>query len=519
MARTVQRRQSWFRLSAGLVAQAIAAGALVSGGAAAAADRKPPGQAGKQWNILVITSDEHNPKILGCAGNPVIRTPGIDRLAREGTLCTRTYAASPLCAPSRQSMMTGNYPQEHGQLSNSHVFNENLRTWAHHFKSHGYLTACIGKMHVNNEQSSFGFDYLGPDVRGKATTRSWDPRDKEAFDASPDVRLRGMVLDDPQADYDGLVVDDSVRWLKENRDRKFFLHASMVKPHWPWDAPREFYYMYDPATIDLPSIVPDHLERNYVPREKKRRLGWDRITEDMHRVYRARYYGSLSWLDSNVQRLLETLDELGLTDETLVIYTTDHGDMAGEKGLWLKGVMYDAVLRVPLVVRMPGVVPAGRTCDALLNGVDLFPTIAGLTGTTEGLPADLSGEDRSTVILGEAEGPLYTFSVAKIPVPLQLLGQIMARSRRWKLIFYPNLADGGDRYVLYDMENDPDETTNLAADPEFADVVAEHRQAIDAFLAGLKEPLYPPELVGGAKSTGGGNRYKRPAADRAPVPE
>jgi choline-sulfatase len=259
----------------------------------------------KRWNILVITSDEHNPKIMGCAGHPVIKTPAFDRLAREGTMFTRAYCADPICAPTRQSFMTGNYPQEHGQFSNSHIFNENIRTWGNHFHDRGYTTACIGKMHTNNERFKFGFDYRN--VAGRAGARKvWDPEDKKAYDASPDSRFSGMILETPEKDHDGSVVEDSVRWLKENKDKQFFLHASMVKPHWPWDAPRDFYHMYDPARIDYPRQIAGDLDDDWAPRKIYETWSWNQITEQMHRVYRARYYGSLSWLDSNVGKLLAT---------------------------------------------------------------------------------------------------------------------------------------------------------------------------------------------------------------------
>ena len=178
-----------------------------------------------------------------------------------------------------------------------------------------------------------------------------------------------------------------------------------------------------------------------------------------------------------------------------MVYSTDHGDMAGEKGMWLKSCMFDASVRVPLLIRMPGVVPAGKKCDALLNHVDLFPTIAGLTGTAADLPTNLTGKDRSQVLLGKAEGPRYTFSVHEVRKAPELPGQIMVRSQRWKFIWYPQAKEEKDKYVLYDMEGDPEETTNLAHRAEHAGVVAEHKQAIDGFVAGLKAPPYPPKKM------------------------
>ncbi|MFB3827275.1 MAG: sulfatase [Bryobacteraceae bacterium] len=452
----------------------------------------------REWNILVITSDEHNPKMLGCAGHPVIRTPALDRLAREGIMFTRAYAADPICAPTRQSIMTGNYPQEHGQFSNAHVFHAGVRTWGDHFKQHGYATACIGKMHTNNEQARFGFDYRNPAAK-RGSRKTWDPNDKKLYDASPDTRFSGQILENPELDHDGAVAADSVRWLRENRGRRFFLHASMVKPHWPWDAPRDFYYMYDPAKIDFPRLVPGDLDDDWGPRQIYDNWNWKQITERMHRTYRARYYGSLSWMDSNVGKLLDTLDELKLADRTLVVYTTDHGDMAGEKGTWLKSVMFDASARVPLLVRMPGVVPAGAQCGELINHVDLFPTIAGLAGAASGLPANQTGRNFAELARGRGKGREITFSVHGVRAWNQPPHEIMARSRKWKFIWYPRAEQERERYVLYDMEADPDEMTNVAAVPRNKSVVAEHKQAVDRFLASLKKPEFEPAPMGKEK--------------------
>ncbi len=456
------------------------------------------GPQAQRWNILLITSDEHNPKMLGCGGHPVIKTPAIDRLAREGTMFTRAYCADPICAPTRQSFITGLYPQEHGQFSNSHVFNEHMRTWGNHFHDNGYVTAAIGKLHNNNERFHFGFDYRNA-ANGRDVKRHWDPEDKKAYDASPDTRFSGTILDTPERDHDGTVVDDSIRWLKENKDKLFFLHASMVKPHWPWDAPNDFYHMYDPARIDYPKQIAGDLDDDWAPREIYQTWHWDRITEQMHRVYRARYYGSLSWLDSNVGRLLDTLDELKLADRTLVLYFTDHGDMASEKGCWLKSVMFDASARVPLIFRMPGVIPAGRKTSEIINHVDLFPTIASLAGAQSGLPSNLTGKDYSQCVLGKGRGRDISFSVHEVrkwDAPPQ---QTMARTDRWKFNWYPYAENERDRYVLYDMRNDPDEITNLAGRPEYKKVVSEHQEAVHSFLASLKKPPYDPVKMAGKK--------------------
>jgi len=268
-----------------------------------------------------------------------------------------------------------------------------------------------------------------------------------------------------------------------------------VKPHWPWDAPNSFYHMYDPAKIDFPRQVRGDLDDDWAPRKIYDTWSWNKITEPMHRIYRARYYGSLSWLDSNIGGLLAAVDEMKLADRTLVVYTTDHGDMAGEKGSWLKSVMFDASARVPLLMRMPGVVPAGRKCAELINHVDLFPTFAGLAGADSGLPANMTGKDLSAAVLGRGKGRNISFSVHGVRAWNQPPQQVMARSQRWKFNWYPHAEQEAGQFVLYDMENDPEEITNVASRKEYAAVVREHRQAIDGFLASLKKPVDEPVAI------------------------
>ncbi|CAH1217020.1 Choline-sulfatase [Paenibacillus allorhizoplanae] len=469
----------------------------------------------EKWNILVITSDEHNAKIMGCANHPIIRTPGLDRLASEGTLFSKAYCAYPICAPTRQSFITGQYPMEHGQLSNAHVFDKRNQTWAHHFKEHGYTTASIGKMHTNHESYDYGYDYrystedISEEIKAQraANPPQFDPDDKLIFDSMTDKRsgekqssrLHGKVVNDESLETDAIMLKEAVQYLKAHQSDKFFLHVSFVQPHWYWNTPKEYYYMYDPAKIDLPESVPSELERNAVVYKMAEQAGWFQNTEKMNRLARARYYSSISWMDHNVNQLLNTLDELELTENTLVVYFSDHGDMAGEKGLWLKNQMYDSSARIPLIIRMPGIVPAGEVNDKLINHVDLFPTLAGLTGTQDHLSNHISGDDLSSYVTysdnknEDQTGKQFTFSVQGLKSVDSIPMQVMARSARWKFIQY-NLEEPEQRYVLYDMNNDPDETENLAYEVSLQSVVQDHIKAIDEFLYRLRKPRYEVKL-------------------------
>ncbi|HET7769365.1 MAG TPA: sulfatase-like hydrolase/transferase, partial [Chloroflexota bacterium] len=381
-------------------------------------------------NILVITSDEHNPKHLSCAGHPVVKTPNLDRLAAQGTRFDRAYCAQPICAPTRQTFITGLWSFEHGQYSNSHVFDKRHPTWAHHFNDAGYHTACVGKMHTNHEAFHYGYhhrfsklDYPADIERARREhPPTHDPQDKALFDTVVDTwgkppRLRGAIAAaDGRYEHDGIMTDQSIAFLQrhvsdpDTKSKPFFLHASLTQPHWPWVLPRDFYYMYDPATVDFEPPAPGALDHDAVASRRYYGFGWDKNSEAVHRLARARYYGAVSWLDHNIGRLLNALEDLGVADNTLVLYFTDHGDFAGERGLWLKSLLYDSAARLPMILRYPGRVPAGAVNHTLINHVDLFPTLAGLVGTAGPLPQRISGKDLSASVTSGAPGPEFTIA-------------------------------------------------------------------------------------------------------------
>ncbi|MBI3972245.1 MAG: sulfatase-like hydrolase/transferase [Chloroflexi bacterium] len=479
------------------------------------------------WNVLAITSDEHNAKMLGCAGHPVVRTPNLDRLASEGTRFTKAYCAQPICAPTRQTFITGLYSFEHGQYGNGYVFDKRHPTWAHHFGRCGYTTGCIGKMHTNNEDYHYGFDVrvsrsmISDEIKARREQHppTDDPHDKALFDAVTDnwgkpPRLRARIARDGDLEPDGVMTNEAIAFLRRHgpAGRKggapFFLHASLSQPHWPWVLPEAFYYMYDPSTIDYVPYRPGELDHNAFALRRRRAFGWEANTDEQNRLARARYCGAVSWLDHNVGRLLDTLDALGLAEHTLVVYFTDHGDMASEKGLWLKSLLYESSARVPLIMRMPGVIAPGAVNETLVNHADLFPTLAALAGTGDRLPERISGLDLSRCITDGTdgvEGPRFTIAFDGVYRDGSGCAQLMARSGQFKLIQY-DVDDPGQRDVLYDLEDDPDETRNLADDPAYAEVVREHEAAFAAFFAKLRPPLFPVRLA-----------QDDPQADRKPA--
>jgi len=461
----------------------------------------------KNYNILFITSDEHNAQMTGYERTlgfiTDINTPNLDKLAGEGAYFTHAYAACPLCAPTRASIMTSLYPLEHG------LFNHNAAlaaqsTWGNFFTDQGYYTGIIGKTH-DNSASKLGFQYavkqsgensrdplITPSGSGSATTVP--AADKPFYDAAAaltgDGSFRGGILADVLRDQDGLVTELVKKFLTDNKNKKFFLHASLIAPHWPWNSPASFYNMYDPATIQMPESLGPPPASDLQPTNVYNNNEWSKITPEMHRVFRARYMGALSWMDDNVGQILKKLEELGLKDKTIVIYSSDHGDMAGEKGMWFKMVMYEQSVRVPLIISAPGIIKPGTVKNTLINHVDYFPTIAGLSGNGDNLPKNISGGDFAAAVLGFSAGPNYTFAVRSTPDAntTTIPNVHMVRSDQYKLVRYNQ-----NNFVMYDIKNDRYEKNNIINTAP-ASVVNAHKNALTEFMTKIDTRRYPKML-------------------------
>lgn len=486
------RRAVLTSAAAGLAGLALGAGSRGSS-ASPATDR---------WNVLLLVSDEHNPRFLHAAGASWLQTPNLDRLAAEGVRCTRATATSPVCAPARMGILTGNHPQETGVLSNGHVLNPRTRTLAHVFGTAGYTTACFGKTHANHPSATYGFDhFLTKDTEAykllassmKESTRSLPvPAAEQAlWDGIADRRLRAAPTMAEHTLLSGIVLATLERWLDEPRDRPFFAYASWTEPHHPWVVPARLYGLYKPEDVPLP---PQGLKLSPIPDGIRRENGWDKLSEAQQRLCLSKYAAAVTYTDEVVGKILAMLKARGLDRNTIVVYTTDHGDMAAEKGMWLKGVMYEPAVGIPLIIRMPGRLGAGRTTDALVSGADLLPTLASLTGVP--VP-DVSGLDLSAALSGTDMGPRHLFATLGGQPDGKLPGQLMVRDARYKLIRYrATPATGRVEYQeLYDLVADPSETRDLMSTPVGKRIAREMTALSDTWLASRRACPYPVQRV------------------------
>lgn len=453
---------------------------------AACAPKTAPESPAPIQNILFIIGDDHSTKVLGAYGNPLIRTPNLDRLASQGTRFTNAFANAPLCSASRQSFLTGRYPHATGVTLLTTSFPDENLTVAEHLKPLGYHTAAIGKMHFNN-QSKHGFDTLverntyrewlaehpaRPVPDSIAVRPQWKPfRDPARIWLNAEARPAGYYDED---DLGTFYARTAIDFLEKHKGDKFCLWVGFHEPHSPFNFPVEYSGKYDPANMPLPTGGPE--DDRWIPAVFKD------LTEAERRGIVSAYYSSVEYLDKNVGLILDQLDALGLRENTLVVYIGDHGYLLNDHKRFEKHMMWEPATRAPLLIRAGSRYGAGQVAGAMTEFVDLAPTLLDVLG----LPAlpDAQGKSLVPVLIGETgqhKEQIFSEFLAD--------NKVMVRTSSWKYIFTTGQYDLQQGYAtgnpppgithrLYDLNNDPDETTNVAAKPEHAAVVAELQAAL-----------------------------------------
>ena len=428
-------------------------------------------------NILVVMADQLAPHFTGAYGHPLVRTPALEDLAERGTRFDAAYCHSPLCAPARFTMLSGQPVSAIGAWDNAAEFPASVPTLAHYLAMTGYRTVLSGKMHFVGPDQLHGFEErLTTDIYPAdfAWTPNWDEADTRIgkwYHNMDSLAEAGQALATYQIDYDEEVGFSSVRRLydlaRDRDERPFFLVASFIHPHDPYVARPEWWDLYDHADIDLPEPMPEGaLDRH--TRRIRRGIQADTVgyTEDQCRNARHGYYANTSYFDSWVGRLVGVLDETGRLDNTVVIVTSDHGDMLGDRGAFFKMSFFERSARVPLIMAGPGV--AGRAVPNVCSHLDLLPTLLDIAtggGTWPGVGAPLAGRSLWELAAGgtdatdETSGE-YTAEMTSHPM-------FMIRRGRHKYIHCDT-----DPPLLYDVEADPLERTNLADDPGSAGLAA-----------------------------------------------
>ena len=419
-------------------------------------------------NVLFLMSDEHSREVAGCYGNPIVRTPNLDALAARGAVFENAYCNSPICVPSRASLATGDYVHRTGYWDSAAAYDGRVPSWHHRVREAGHDMVSIGKLHYRSPDDDCGFTevrlpmYI---VDGIGDTHGLLRRDRRVREVARELAQeagRGMSV---YARYDTRVADATVRWLRERGERRddgrpWVLFSSMVSPHYPLIAPDEFYDLY--AGVDLPR------PRLYAPADRPGhpaidhyRATWnydDHFDEERLRVGLKAYYGLCSFLDFQLGRILAALEESGFAGDTLVIYTSDHGENLGNRGLWGKCVMYEESSGVPMLATGPGIA-AGTRCATPVSLVDVYPTVVELAcGGLDARERALPGES----LVGLArEQPANRVVFSEMHDDGSMTGEFMVRRGDWKLVHYVGHAP-----QLFNLAADPIEAHDLAGRPE-----------------------------------------------------
>jgi len=429
----------------------------------------------KKPNILVIMTDQHSRHFLGCYGNELVRTPNLDRLAAEGMRFDNTYCAAPLCVPSRMSFMTSMTPSNNQVWNNNHILNAGIPTWATLLSTAGYETALLGRMHFCDTDQLHGFESrpvaersAGPVGFSQKGGPFWT---RFPGSTSGQSRVSVEIAGKGHTHYqwsDEERTRKAKQWLMEKADedgRPFAAVLGYVLPHCPFIAPKELFDYYYERT-DVPDVEENQPETVRRYREKRGILE-PPMPEERVRVARAAYYGLCEHIDSLIGEVLDTLDETGLARNTVVIYVSDHGELAGEHGCWWKSNYYEGSAGVPMIARWPGVIEPGSVSQNVCNLMDLGPTLADIAGTS--FPYEVDGRSLFKTM---TEGSDHDWQDVTVSELADFRGGYfpsrMVRKGPWKLWIY-----GDDEKLppaMFNLDNDPDEINDLWDDPEFSDI-------------------------------------------------
>jgi len=439
-------------------------------------------------NILLIMTDQHAPHIAGFAGDPVVHTEHFDALAARSVQFDTALCPSPVCTPSRMCMLTGREAHRCGAWNNHWVIFPEHVTWPAHFAAHGYRTCLVGKMHFGGRDQMQGFQVRPYGDLRHGLGHQPDPIDYFPAYAGP---TGAGVTEIPESLLqDNVVTRETLAFLLEHHDKEpdtpWFTCASYSRPHSPFTAPGRYIRRYRdrvPA-IELPS---DHLQQldPFARAMESGDTGDDNLSPQQSLRAREAYYACVDFVDDCIGELLDGLESASLLENTIVIYTSDHGEMAGVHGLWGKGVYFEPSVGVPLLMCGPGIREGHHRVRHPVSLLDLFPTTCRLAGLP--VPDDLDGVDFSRVFEDPGTAPpprdyspsaYYAYGVrvrggVQVPEDEPHLAMRLVRDSDWKYIE----IEGGEP-LLFDMANDPGETTNLAARPEQAERCAAMREAL-----------------------------------------
>ena len=424
-------------------------------------------------NTIFFLSDEHTREALGCSGHPVVKTPNLDRVASRGTQFTSAYSNSPLCVPARGCLATGRHVHETRYWDNGHPFDGGFPSWGLRLRDAGHPAVAIGKLHYRDGSDANGFseEIIPLHVVDKVGDLIGLLRSGPAhYEATENYAANIGPGETDYTDYDRRIADAACAWLgaeaPKYRDQTWVLFVSFVSPHFPLIAPPEFFDLYPPDAVPWPRFY-DAADRPTHPFFEGLHKAWnydDYFDEERVRVACAAYYGLCSFLDDNIGKVLAALDTAGLAQDTRVIYSSDHGEMLGNRGIWSTSVMYEESVGVPLVMAGPDI-PSNHRVSTPVSHVDLFQTLVESAGVAH-VEADRTLPGRSLFDIAKGAEPDRVV-LSQYHAGGAVTGCFMIRSGRWKYVHYVGMPP-----QLFDLEADPLEAHDLGESTEHAEVRA-----------------------------------------------
>ena len=453
-------------------------------------------------NIVLISADQLRRDAIGVYRNNIVKTPSIDSIANEGVVFDNHIVQNPVCMPSRWSIFTGKFPRNHGVRDNGVTYDKDQLTLARVLKNNGYKTAGIGKMHFTpqlaykeNEDEEWPEDYFGLEVRhltddskrgeyldflkekdlqayknilneGKTKIKmDLESNFQRSFIEAPQVYESKIPVELHQTSW---IADKTIDFIEENSKDPFFIWCSFVNPHHPFNPPEPYFSMYDPEIMPPAILKKGELEDkpvHFFDMRKGNSTGipnyrLSEITDYGWKLVKAKYYGMVSLVDFNIGRILKTIKDKKILNNTIIIITSDHGELLGDHSLLFKGPFhYDEIIRVPLIIRFGNELNSGSRVNNITQHIDLMPTILNSAGITS--PRGVQGSDMQLVRQGKdnigVEFALVENYASDFGLSLKTI-----RSKDWRFTYYANQKYG----ELYDLNKDPNEFENLWDKPE-----------------------------------------------------
>jgi len=423
-------------------------------------------------NLLILLSDEHNKRMLGVSGHSHVKTPNLDNLANEGVLFQNAYCNSPICVPSRAILATGRYNAEIGYWDNADPYDGKIPSWGHRAVEGNCDAVSIGKLHFLDDQAPTGFsEQINPlnvvggvgDLLG--LIRQELPVRKGAANMAKDVGSGETTY----SNYDKKIAEDATKWILNRKagDKPWVLFVSFVCPHFPLIAPPEFYDMYPENEVPWPLLYEEHQRSKHPYYEAMRKcMNYDDyFDEEKVRKATSAYFGLCSFLDHNVGLVLDALQNSQFADNTNIIYTSDHGDALGMRGMWGKSTMFEESAGVPMILKGPNL-PKSKKIKTPVSLVDIFPTVVdSLNLSPNSRDIDLPG--KSLLKIAQEKDDYERVVLSEYHAAASPVGAFMLRKGKYKYVYF---AEGYDPQ-LFNLEEDPYEQNDLFSNENFKDIL------------------------------------------------